>query len=481
MIYQELIDLDSMIDMVDGVTFINETIPASESDLEGILNKTTTVYDNRDNNDQISLLPKCQCGYLHFRGAELWTCPQCNTKPVALVDAMVKSNVWFRKPEGIERLINPFVYHMLHRRFISSGWEAISWLTDPHYKCSNKVPTWMNHLQAAGFERGWNYFIRNFDEILAFLLRFKEFQIPKGEVDYLFLLIEKEREKVFCNFLPLPSPAMFPYEKTNFCIYRSDSSRLAASFVQAMISIDSPIQNLSQRSRESRVSKMYRAIVEFQHNHIRNEISPKEGEIRRHHMGTKTTLSGRAIIISKTGPQDHQEVGIPWFMALGSLRPIFINKLTKRGFTLNDAILYLRTHTARYSPLLKEIMDEMKAESVDENIWIMHDRNPSLVHGSIQTGPLYWKTDPSDKCISFPIADVKSNNADFDGDQITVMFILDGKLVRMVDTFLPWTNTFELTKPFKMSKNVFVSDPQVSCYSNYLRVARERRLNRHTP
>ena len=64
---------------------------------------------------------------------------------------------------------------------------------------------------------------------------------------------------------------------------------------------------------------------------------------------------------------------------------------------------------------------------------------------------------------------------DFDGDQINVMFMLDGKLMTMVDTFLPWSNVFELTKPFQMSKNVYVSDTQVSCYSNFLRSSYERR------
>ena len=411
MIYQELIDLDSLVDMIDGVTFINETIPSSETDLEAILSKTTTVYDNRDSDDKISLLPKCQCGYLHFRGAESWTCPRCGTKPLAQVDALVKSTVWFKKPEGIISLINPFIFNMLHKRFTANGWEAISWLTDPYYKCSNKVPSWMVHLQNAGFERGWNSFITNFNEMINFLLKFSEFRNPVGEVDYLMLLIEKEKHKVFCNNIPVPSKVMFPYEKTNFCIYRSDSSRLAANFVQAMLSIDSLIQKLPQKARESRLSKTYRAIVEFQKHHIQKEISPKEGEIRRHHMGLKTSLSGRAIIISKTGPQNHEELGLPWFMCLGALRPIFINKLRRRGFTLNDAVNYLRQHTAKYSDLLWEIMEEMQAEAPDGRIKVLYDRNPSLVHGSIQYGPVYFKKDPSDKCISHPIGNVKSSNA----------------------------------------------------------------------
>lgn len=479
MIFQELVDLDAIADMIDGVTYINMQEPATEADLENILQQTTTTYDNRDNNDQISLLPRCTCGYLHFRGAEIWTCPHCNTKPVAQVDALVKPTVWFKKPENILALINPFVFHMLHRRFTANGWEAISWLTDPYYKCANKVPSWMHHLQGAGFERGWNDFIMNFDKIITFLLKFKEFRVPKDEVDYLLYLLQKESDKVFCNQLPCPSKVMFPYEKTNFCIYRSNSAGLASAFIQAMVSIDSPIQKLSQRARESRLSRMYRAIVEYQQHHIKFEISPKEGEIRRHNMGSKTVLSGRAIIVSKTGPQNHEDIGIPWFMALGGLRPVFINKLTKRGFTLNQAVLYLREHTAKFSPLLWEIMEEMRREAPEGKIWVLYDRNPSLKHGSMQLGSIYFKRDPSDKCIDFPIANVKSPNADFDGDQINVMFMLDGKLVAMVDTFLPWSNVFELTKPFKMSKNTFVSDPQVSCYSNYLRHHRERRLNRH--
>lgn len=474
MIYQELINLNDAVDMTDGVKFINDQLATTESELNTILQGTTTTYDNRDNNDQISLLPKCSCGYLHFRGAELYICPTCGSRPVSQVDSLVKSTLWFRKPAGFKRLINPLIYHMLQRRFTANGWDAIAWLCDSYYKCTNKVPPWMSNLQNQGFERGWNYFITNFDTIMTYLFNQKTFKVEKGEVDYLLFLLQTQSDKVFCDYLPLPNKVMFPYEKTNFCIYRSNSATFASAFIQSMMSIDSPIQKLSMKSRESRMSRLYHNIVEYQHHHVKHEISPKEGDIRRHNLGSKTVLSGRAIIISKTGPKDHVELGIPWFMTLGAFRPIFVNKLTSRGYTLNQAVNLLRMSTACYSPILADIMQEMLDEAPDGKMWVLYDRNPSLKHGAFQLGSIVFKKDPTDKCIDFAIDNVKAPNADFDGDQINVMFVIDGALIRDVTTFLPHTNVYELTRPFKMSKNTFVSDPQVSCYSNFLRAARER-------
>lgn len=477
MLFEDLIDLDAAIDFVENPRFINEQPATTESELESILQGTTTTYDNRDGNDQISLLPKCACGYLHFRGAEKYTCSHCNTRPVAQVEKFVKSTMWFKKPDGFTLLINPVIFHMLQRRFSMNGWDAIAFLTDPYYKSTNKIPSWLDQLQRQNFGRGWNNFIKKFDTIMTFLFNLTAFKVAKDEVDYLLLLLQLQSDRVFCSYLPVPNKVMFPYEKTNFCIYRSNSAGLASSFVQAMLSIDSPIQQLSQKSRESRMAKLYRSLSEYQFHHIKHEISPKEGDVRRHNLGSKTVLSGRAIIISKTGPQDHQEFGIPWFMVLGAFRPIFINKLTRRGYTLNQAVNILRQATSCYTEVISEIMDEMLREAPEGKMWALFDRNPSLKHGSMQLGSIYFKRDPSDKCIDFPMADVKSPNADFDGDQINVMFMLDGFLIAQVDTFLPWTNVFELTKPFRMSKNVFVSGPQVSCYSNWLRHAKERPKN----
>ena len=211
MIYQELISLDESIQMVDGVKFINENLATTEAQLQDILNETTVTYDNRDNNDEISLLPRCQCGHFHFRGAELYICPKCNTKPKSQIEALVNSTMWFKCPVGINGLMNPTMYTMLSRRFTANGWDAIAWLTDPYYKCSNKVPPWMVNLQAQNFEREWNYFMSNFDTIMSYLFSLKIFKVDKGHFDYLCYLLTAERDKVFCNVLPCPSRQMFPY------------------------------------------------------------------------------------------------------------------------------------------------------------------------------------------------------------------------------------------------------------------------------
>lgn len=413
MIFQELIDLDAAVDMTENVQFINDHPATTEKELNEILSKTTTSYDNRDGNDQISLLPKCQCGTIHFRDADKLgiVCPNCGTKAISQVDSLVQSTLWFKRPEGFEKLLNPLFYHMLQNRFTANGWNAIAWLTDSYYKCSNKVPPWMGHLQAQGYERGWNYFISHFDEIMTYLFGLTVFKVKKGEVDYLRYLMARDYNNLFCNYIPIPDRVMFPYERTNFCIYRSNSAGFASSIVQSMLSIDSPVQKLSQRSRERRMSCLYRNIVEYQHHHVKFGLSPKEGEIRRHNLGTKTILSGRAIIISKTGPQDHEYIGIPWFMALGAFYPVFINKLCRRGFSAMQAANHIRRHTAAYCPILRDIMGEMIEQGHEGNLWCLYDRNPSLKHGSMQLGSIYFKTDPSDKCIDFPIANVKSPNA----------------------------------------------------------------------
>lgn len=409
-IFQQLLNLDKTIQetTVEPI-FINDLPNSTEKELGDIFNQVTTQYFG----DKISMLPQCSCGAFRSKGALGDICPKCNTVVQSSIENDIQSVLWFRCPQPyIVSLMSPIVYTMLRERFSKQGWDVILWLTDTSYKPQVKITSFMQKINEAGFERGWNAFCLNFDKILGFLLNIREFQVKKGEIDYLLYLWKKEREKFFCQYLPLPNRSMFVYENTNMGIYRNAPTDRAIQYISLMMSIERSVQPLSQRAKENRIAKLYLKLSDYLKEHIKNELSPKPGQIRRHVVATKNILAFRSVITSITKPHDHEGIEVPWGVGLSTYRLYLVNKLMNHGFSHNKSVDLLLSHMGCYHPLLDRFLNELREQAPGGKIWSTIQRNPSLKQGSMQL--VYFscfKRDPGDKTVGMPLPLVKAPNA----------------------------------------------------------------------
>ena len=412
-IYQRLIDLDLALTQSsrENIQFINDFPNTTESERKEIFNRLTTQYMQ---GDKISMLPQCRCGTFRFKVTKPITCPYCGTEVKASIEENIESFIWFKKPEKILALMSPMVYTMLCERFTKQGWNLIHYFTDRTYNPNVKDTPFMARIRDKGFNRGWNNFCLQFDDIMEFLFTLKDFDnIRKGEADYLFYLWKKERDKFFCDHLPLPNSSLFVFENTNTGIYRNGPTGKAMNYISIMLSIEKSIQPLSDQAKENRVAKMYQKIAEYIKEHIKSELSPKQGQIRRNTIATKNALASRCVITSITDPWDPNSVAVPWVVGLTMFRLHLINKLVlKKGMSLNNAINMLMTHTGRYNEILHGYLNELIEEAPNKKIWCTLQRNPSLKQGSMQYVYIgKFKTDPGDKTIGMPISIVKAPNA----------------------------------------------------------------------
>lgn len=407
-IFQRLLDLDEEIQMTRVPPIIVNDLPnETETDLDHIFQIVTTQYFG----DKISMIPSCQCGYLRMQSLLGNVCPRCHTMVQSSIENDIQPLLWFRKPDKIKRLMSPFVFTMLRRRFTKQGWDVIQWLIDPTYKPVVRMTPFMTKIMEENLPRGWNNFVEHFDRIFLFLIQLKDFAVPRGDIDYLYHLWRKERKKFFCDHLPLPNRTMFVFENTNLGIYRNASTDKAMQYVSLMLSIDRSIQPLSDRAKENRVAKLHMRMSEYQESYIKDELSPKHGQIRRHNIAGKTVMSCRAVITSITRPWDYECIEIPWFVAVMMLRPMVMNKLLRRGYSINDAANLLMTSVGRWDPVLDQIFDELIAEAPNRRIHMLFQRNPTLKQGASQMGYIKIKRDPADKTLGIPLPVVKAPNA----------------------------------------------------------------------
>lgn len=441
-VYESIVDFNKVFNSLHKPPIIiNDIVNASEEEKE-VLKQTIFSYYKED---IMSTIPTCECGELVGEYNLGDVCTNCNTVCENAVEDELESTVWMRSPHGVKKLIHPIVFYMLNQHFKYSGVEIIRYIADPTYKpLTDKVPKELKNYLSLGFvNRGYNYFVQNFDLILGTL--FKITANKKSEtMDPMEIFIAQNRDKLFSNYLPLPNKALLividiPAGKfvdplvvgaidaiqTIASIDANDntSATMESFHREAQTSGQRTIDELSQKSKENRTIKCIAKLAEFYPSYFGDSLSGKPGLIRRQIAGARAHFSFRTVISSITKPHDHNEVSIPWSVALGALKLHVLNKLSKLNFTVKDSLTRINRATRNFDPLINNIFIELINESYVKigkkkikGIPITLGRNPSLKRASIQHLAITSvKTDLSDPTTGLSILDVVGLSADNDG------------------------------------------------------------------
>ncbi|MNI36948.1 RNA polymerase Rpb1, domain 2 [compost metagenome] len=141
----------------------------------------------------------------------------------------------------------------------------------------------------------------------------------------------------------------------------------------------------------------------------------------------------------------------------------------KRGFTPNEANKFLYENTLRYHPLLDELFQELINESPRKGIPVIFQRNPTLTRLSAQR--LYIrriKKDPRINTISPSVNILSGMNADFDGDALNGIVILDQKTLEKLDPLAPRNGVLDLRAPRAISGHVSLSSTIIATIANFI-------------
>lgn len=409
-IYQELVSFDELFSQLKAPPIIvNDIMDSSEEEREVLKNTVFTKY----NSDLLSNLPSCECGDIKGEFNIGVHCNNCNSPVKSPMDQDIEPILWMRSPVGVAKLINPIIWTMLTERFKRSNFEIILWICDTTYRPQVKIPPVLNDVQSAGIQRGYNYFVENFDWIMNILFNLKSFKVKKNERDYLRELIEANKHCVFSDYIPLPNKSLLVIEDTNVGTYVDPIVVGAIDAIQTISSIDSSLFQHSVRTKENRTIKALSKLAEFNDNYYKSSLAKKPGIFRKHVFGSRSHFSFRAVISSITDQHRYDEIHIPWGIATSVFRIHVINKLLRRGYDANTAIDFLNQHAQKYCKELDDIFKELINESPGGMVPVVVQRNPSLERGSVQLcGISKVKTDPAIPTVSISILIVKGLNAD---------------------------------------------------------------------
>jgi hypothetical protein len=466
-VYQELVNFNELVTQLRSPPIIiNDLGNVFEDSRDYIRNLIMSRYTT----DMISILPSCHCGRTKGEFAIEVECEYCHKPVRSIVNEDIEPLVWFRAPEGVRALINPTIWFMLDQRFVKSGFNIIQWICDSTYRPNIKQPLIINELSELGIERGYNYFIDHFADIMAVLFNHKEFKKKRQvKTDYLYHLLQDYPERIFSQYIPLPNKSLLILEQN--CTGRwIDPIHVGAIDAIMMIAgIDSPFSDYSVKTKERRTVKALSKLSDFYFNFYKTSLSKKSGIFRKHVFGTRSHFSFRAVISSLTNDHAYDEIHVPWSVGITAFQPHLLNKLMKMGIAQNDAIGMLYGHVYKYHPLLDQLLNQLLDESPDRRIVCIIQRNPSLLAGSAQRVFITkFKTDVHDNTISISILITKAPNADFDGDEMNVSLAIDHYMAERWYGLAPHKNVFELTRPREVSGSIALPKPVVATISNFV-------------
>ena len=469
-IFMELVDFDDEFSRLSQPpVIINDLSIASEQEKATLRNLIMTQYQG----DVMDIVPRCDCtGDTGLVGAYFLgkKCKNCGHTVKSPTDSELQPIMWVRCPKGVKALMNPYVWGLLSQTFKRSGFNIIQWLCDSSYVCKNRIPPEINFFVNANWQRSYNNFVENFDQVIASLFSLRSFR-KHAKRDDIQRFLAENRNKIFSQWLPLLNKSIHVIELTDVGRYSEQHIFEAMNAILMVVSIDRPEANNSLRVKENRTAKMLTEQAEFNNLYYRNSFSKKPGLIRKHLLGARSHWSFRAVITSITGPHRYDELHVPWGVAIGTLQLHLVNKLKKLGYGHDDCTAFVAAHAQKYHPLLDRLFQELINESSGgKGIPCTLCRNPSLSRGSIQRLLIsHVKKDPNDPTISLSILIVRAYNADFDGDALSGALILDEALDRAMHSLSPHKSAFDSNKPRSVSDNLAMPKTVVATISAWMK------------
>jgi len=472
-IFLELVDHDDR--FVRGLSrapfIVNDFDIVSARDIDYLNQMLYTTY----NGDLLTNVPSCECKATSGPSNRGAVCPICETEVKSQIDEYLEPTVWLRAPHGVAKLMNLEVWALLDKVFTRSDFSFLQWLTNPRYDPFKKPLNYLlkveEVMRESGLERGYNNFVNNFDalfDILVTHVGMKE-KNKRDEVQELVTFINENRNIIFCNHLPLPNKTLFVVEESNMGPFVDYTILGALDAIRTVVGIDTPSKGYATHVKEGRIARVLALLAEYQIKQYKELFAPKEGLFRKQRYGFRCHFTFRAVVSSITGPHNYLDCEIPWSVGLIAFRPFLVNKLFKRGYTPITARRLLDEHSRRYHPLLDELMNEVINSTKYDGFPFTLQRNPSLERASMQL--LFIKrvkTDVSDPTISMSILIVRGYNADFDGDALNGMLLLDEYTADAAMGLLPHKSAFDFEAPRELSKNLSLSKPCVSTFNNWM-------------
>lgn len=378
-VYLQVVDHDHVFaNLTREPVLLNDfdtTDPLQEETLDRLL------YSHYQRTETIDAAASCDCGRVHGVYRLGIVCQVCKVACQGTTDRNIESTVWFKAPDGIAALFNPAVWTILNNALRTAEVNILNYLTDTTVKFdietirSKETHRKLTRLLGFNPPRGWNNFIEHFDTIMDFMFEANIVNSNRQIRRELQEFLAANRNKLFPKYLPLPSKMCLVVETVSTTVYIDKSISEVMDAVLTITSIRRHQRRMQGETIQNRTAAAIRSLASFYDTHASKRLTGRSGLFRNHIFGSRLNFTGRGVISSISDPHEFDEIHIPWGMGVQLFKYHLLNKLLKRGYSVNEGLHLLYTNVLKFHPLVDELFTEIFNEAPGKFISVMLQRN----------------------------------------------------------------------------------------------------------
>lgn len=400
----------------------------------------------------------------------------------------IEPSMWLRPISKGAKFVVPKFLTMLSNALRKDKFDIVRHLLDPSYNPQMTTPKGLVKLYLEqNFPRGLKEFHDNFDDIMEVLIfssyRKREAKrnmagdrrrnIKRTPLDYIAMVIEKYRDILFCDYLPIPSKHLFVMEKRG----KNRSSEVSLMHtvfdaVSTVTSLSDRIKPVTKREADRLDYKVnYTCMSMFYETFGSGYLKSKAGWFRRSSYGTSSSFNCRAVIVSRQGVHKYDQIEISY--ALGfkmwehHIAKIFLDQ---HSYTPLDVFELRANYARQFSPKAHEIMTNLIKDYWGGNGWgssiLRHPYLSTLSYQTVGIGSV--GTNPLDYTYKISPLVLAGMNADFDGDECYIKLHLDKHSYDLWGTMKPHYSALDANTPYSYSKDLNMPKPIVPCFYRWL-------------
>lgn len=367
---------------------------------------------------------RCDCGEFKSRLFEGEECPICHTK-VRYKSSNINVTGWISI--GLEKVINPYYYALLQKVIGKKPFDEI-------INAKNKVTTDgqrssissndVDIVPASPYSFiGIEKFFENYEEIINY------FKSKKKNYAHAFDNLIKEKRQVFTSHFPIYSTMLRPQSSTSDTFYFSSIDKN----INTLYSLSTQLKKCEEIEKEGILGKIQIRLNKMWASNL-DMINGKEGWIRDQLLGGSINYSSRNVIIPDPSLHDN-EVDISYNTFLELYKYKIIRYIMELDNTTLSRAYNEWKNAAKFNEKVYKIMMHLVEK---EQPRLLINRNPTLNYYSmLLMKPRIIKPTDNDYTLSVPLSILPGLNADFDGDILNIIGLMDKSLVFMFRKFDP--------------------------------------------
>lgn len=368
---------------------------------------------------------QCRCGRLMGKMFAGEKCENCNSV-VEARPTNVKFTGWMSL--GLYRIISPYYFHKLQNAIGKKVFENIVF---PKYRVTTDGQRSLLSPDDSEYEPlspyafiGVDGFYKQYDEIIRY------FRAKKKNKSKTFRKLLKEKRLVFTSHIPVFTTKLRPQSVTSDTFYYGGIDKLINTIYtlsDRLSSGDVIEEDYILQRIQVKTCQMWDLVLD--------QIKGKDGMIRDQVLGGSLNFTSRNVICPDPSLKDN-EVDFSYNTFLVMFKYEILNYLiTHDKCTPTKAVEQWEEASFRFS---EKIYNVMRIILMRDNFRVLINRNPTLNYYSLLSMKIRnIKPDINDYTLSVPLSILPGLNADFDGDILNIIGLMNESMVYMYRKYDP--------------------------------------------